>query len=440
MPLDTAATERACNIVRRQVLDEYPDLTIQFIIYAGEGLARAIETKRGELMDHPAGEQFFPALKKMTQTGAGTRTFIGLSWDTPKSLLRFFTRRKALGCCVINADHYDDQDTLQQHLYALVWHALSLYQSPAYKKNTSPSGFIKPRAEALNAAWDDMIADAFSALVLETQGKKGSVRSLARRRCNASLEAKPNGNPDHHPFPMLVDATIVVLNEMRSAGFEKSEMFAQAYAMSAEIGITFDTETVEQWWAFTQPAQKMAWLGIDKNRILGAAVNTSEDPYARSTAYLVAETLSLDPAPVSGGGFYNFFCDPEASERNHSKLCNDILEVILSKMNGRDDQALLRSEAIRNNKKLLSGEMIGWCAPALLSLADALAKGSDAKKAFYASTDTINTNTLRHLAEIVIHLRRAGEPVTITNIANAAHENPELAMIPFNALDDLEST
>jgi len=112
----------------------------------------------------------------------------------------------------------------------------------------------------------------------------------------------------------------------------------------------------------------------------------------------------------------------------------------LSKMNGRDDQAVLRAEAARNNKKLLSGEMIGWCAPALLSVADALAKGSDAKKAFYASTDTINTNILRHLAEIVIHLRRAEEPVTIKNIANAAHENPELSMIPFNALDDLEST
>ena len=433
MPLDTAIIERACNTIRRQVLDEYPDLTVQFIVYGGGGLARAIEAKRGELMDHPAGALFFPFLKKMTQSGKTPYGVCGIAWQSRAAFWRFFSRRSTLVCCLVCADDYDDANGLQYALYARVRQALALYLDPARAKDTRPQGFIEYKAAPQEAAWNDMLAEAFAALVLESQGQKASVRGLARRRCTAALEASLPGVVDRHPFPMLVDATMVVLGEMRTAGFDKAKPFAQAYAMSEEIGMTFDQETVLQWWAFTQPAQKMAWLGLDKNRILSAAVNTSEDPYARSTAYLVAETLGLEPAATLAGSFYNFFCDPEANERHHTKLCNDILETVRAKMDAADAnaQAVLSAEITRNNTKLLSGEMIGWCAPALLTLTK---NTPDPRKAFYTVADQINNQVLRALAEIIIALKQHGQPVTLETIGTAAREEPTLHYLDFEAL------
>jgi hypothetical protein len=414
MALETAAIEHTCNTVRRQIQEEFPDLTLSFIVYGPGKLTKAIDHKRQELESHPVGPAIIPLLKKANPD----KTPFVMTSAKEKKLLSFLTREKTLACIFLkdNGSHMD-ADQMRRHAFELAWHALHKIIDKDNTLTADEQGF----------AWHNMLADCFSAIVLEMQGKKGSIRTLARRRGSSALEAQPDYNAEHYPFPVVMDAAQLVYDDMRKSGnLSKAKLFTRALEMTREIGITFDRSMVLQWQAFAKPAQEMAWLGIDKTKILGAAVHTSEDPYARSTAYLMAEILNIEPAPVTDISLYNAFTDQEANERHHRKICEDILQNLLSKRETGSNGTIFRTEAIKQNQKLLEGQLIGWCAPALILAADIFdknisenAKVEEAKRIFTEASKKTNSEVLRILGMILTSLRRESGNITIEHLAEA---------------------
>ena len=414
MSLETATIEHTCNTVRRQIHEEFPDLTLTFIVHAPGKLAKGIDHKRPELEAHPAGPAVLMMLKK---PGQEKSRFV-MATAKEKKLISFLAHEKTLACVFVKEDgSHTDVDQLKQDALSLAWHALNKIIDKDDTLATDEEGF----------AWHNMLADCFAALVLEMQGKKGSIRALARRRSGYALEARHDYNADLHPYPAVMDAAQLIYDDMRKAGnLVKAKLFEQALEMTREIGITFDRSTVLQWQAFARPAQEMAWLGIDKNRIIGAAVHSSEDPYARSTAYLVAEILSIEPTPVSDISLYNAFTDQEANERHHKKICDDVLQNLLSKREANSNGDIFRAEAAKQNNKLFEGQLIGWCAPALILAGEIFdktvsenAKLEEVKRAYTEACKKTNSEVLRLLGMIMADLRRSEKEITPENLAEA---------------------
>jgi hypothetical protein len=233
-----------------------------------------------------------------------------------------------------------------------------------------------------------------------------------------------------------MDAAQLVYDDMRKAGaLSKAKMFSQALEMAREIGITFDPDTALQWWAFAKPAQEMAWLGIDKGRILAAAVHSSEDPYARANAYLVSEILHIDPGMMSDNTLYNAFTDQEANERHHKKMCDDLLQDLLSRRNPEDNGDIFRREAAKQNRKLLEGQLIGWCAPALLAAAAIFdsnmpetAKLEQARRTYGDACRKTNTEVLRALGQKMIAMCHAGEALNVKKLAEAVLQDEHIVV------------
>jgi hypothetical protein len=421
MALETSTIEHSCNVVRRQVQEEWPDLALNFIVYHEGKLAKALDQKREEIKAHPAGKILLPLLKEVDPE----RSFFIAARAQEKKLLSFMARKKTLACVFFPADaEYADTEQVRQQAYAMAWHMLN---APA-ADNTAARPAYKNETER---AWHNMLADAFSALVIEMQGKKGFIRTLARRRSTLALEAHARHAPEDYPYPVVMDAAQLVYDDMRRiGGLMKGKILSQALEVVREIGMTFDQNTVLQWWAFSRPAQEMAWLGIDKHKILNAAIHTSEDPYARSTAYMVAEMLSIDPAPVSDISLYNAFTDQEANERHHRKLCDHVFQKLISKVTPLDNGTLFRLEADKQNRKLLEGQLVGWCAPGLIAAAamfdkplSAAAKMEETKRVYAEACRKTNSEILQKLGHILVTLRRAGEILTLERIAEAVRQD-----------------
>jgi hypothetical protein len=147
--------------------------------------------------------------------------------------------------------------------------------------------------------------------------------------------------------------------------------------MAREIGDTYEDVSLLQWVSFCQAAQSMVWAGHSKSEILGAAVYSNEDPYIRSTAYIVAETLGADPVPPRHHDFNNPFADDAANERLHFKRARAAFPPILEKVAIEDDPGLFVLAAHESTSALLEGAPAGWCAPAL----------RQAYKAYIGNTD-----------------------------------------------------
>ncbi len=421
MALDIASIEHTCNTLRRQIQEEFPDLALNFIVYQPGKLEKSIAHKRNELQEHPAFGALAPLLKKADPD----REIFVTATAHEKKLLAFMARRKTLACVFLKDDGaFEDTDQLRHHALTLAWHALG-----SIVENEDPATVSTP-------VWRNMLADAFAALTMEMQGKKGFIRALAKKRSTMALEPKADYMAEDYPYPVVMDAAQLVYDDMRKASnLVKSKLFTQALEMTREIGITFNAGTVLQWEAFAKPAQEMAWLGVDKNKILSTAVHSSEDPYARSTAYMVAEILNIEPAVVSDNTLYNAFTDQEANERHHKKICDDLLQDLLARREAESNGEIFRKEMLKQNKRLLEGQLIGWCAPALGLAAQIFdkkipeaAKLQEVKRVYSEACRKTNSEVLRTLGQILIGLRRAGGEVTTRHLAQAVLQDEHVVV------------
>ena len=279
-----------------------------------------------------------------------------------------------------------------------------------------------------------MLGDAFCAVILEITGHKNAIRDLARKRSLMALQPVRGYNAEEYPYPITADAVQVVFDELGDI-ISKTKPVTHAIEIAQEIDITYDDNSIRQWGAFATAAQEMAWLDFDKNKILGTSIYTSEDPYVRSTAYLVAEALNLKPAPLTDLGSYNPFTDQEVNERLHNRKCEESFEDIIAKMALDYDEHLFLSEIRRQNQRLMEGYPIGWCAYALLQASEVFQNANPenqhptelAANKFHETYRALGWESLRAICHKVMTSRRQGLEISPAVIIEFCEKEETLA-------------
>jgi hypothetical protein len=430
MGLENAAVDHACNVVRRQIQEEFPELTLLFIVHQDGQRAKGLEAKRSELVQHPAGEDFLPHLTRMADKGGPE--LAGISIKKEKKLVALLAKEKILACFFVNASKLDTSDEARRHGLFLAYQALSLLEDVRAEKKddiAEANGIIMAKPDKVLRAWKYMLADAFSVLMLELEKKRDSIGGLGRMRSAMVLSAKAGAKPEHFPFPLIYDATRLLYHDMAKAPSSAGPVH-RALQMTREIGETFDRTSVRQWWAFSRTAQEMAWLGAEDKAILGAAVYNSEDAYARATAYLVAEALNIQTLIPPSVGTYNPFAESESSERHHLKACEETFRTVIQKANQQNSSQPFIDEALKKNKKLISGQPIGWCAWPLLSAEVAYRTSPTQAKIVYDKAVTeVGWNKVQDIMRLIILLRREGETVTPELLAQKLGEVEDLKFL-----------
>lgn len=434
MSLETAALDHACQVVRRQVQDEIRDLTLFFIVHGPGERVAALEDRKAELFEHVAGEALYTSLKLCAQFKPDNSMLVGFTSATEETFFSFMARQKTIVAFYMNTNDYKNENEMRQGIYHLTWHALSLID---HHKNDEKEffvvneGSIRPAYNLINLARENMLADAFSAIMMELQGHKNFIHNLAKKRCEMALQPIVGYRAEQFPYPIAADAAQIVYGELMDGISNKTKLTQQAIDITREIGFTYDDNSIRQWMVFSMAAQEMAWMNLDKNKILGTAIYTSEDPYVRSTAYIVAETLNMEPAALTDLGQYNPFTDQEVNERLHNRLCDDAFQAMLAKTARIEDASLFRDRAKTQNAKLIDGHITGWCAHALLAAHDAFAKAFDnnerpaeqAMIAYQNARRSLAWESMFKLSHIIMNKKRQGLEITPSLITDLCRDH-----------------
>ena len=427
MALETAAADHACNVVRRQIQEEFPDLTLLYIVHEPGEQQKALEARYPEIREHPAGEAFLPHLQRIVEQDGPE--FSGIATGSTKKLLKFLAREKTLACFFVNVDWLETTDDARLHALFLAYHALSLIEDhkAGRKEDTLESGgILVPAPDKTLHVWKNMLADTFSALAMELEKRRDWIGELGRMRSMAALSVVTDEQPELYPFPLVLDATRLLYHDIGKIQ-TGTGLIHRALEMTREIGETFDRTAVRQWWAFSRIAQDMAWMGAEPNAILGAAVYNSEDPYARATAYLVAEALNIHTLTPTPAGSYNPFADNEANERHHLKICDERFRTVMSKANIQNSSDPFVEEAVKQNRKLLEGNPVGWCAyPLLCAEVFFRISPNQAKASFEKAMSEADWNKVQDVIKFIIQLRREGIETTPALLAERFGETDGL--------------
>jgi hypothetical protein len=448
MSVTQDSVQNICDRITNTVAESYPGLTLHFIVHSTGKMREAVALAEHDLIAHPAGN----AARAIVQKNAsGERAqFLGLAIAREHKMMGFKKIDHLIGLFTVNNDHFRDETEARAQIYHLIWHAIDLYeirQDPAYR-NKFKTGPMVPKRSPLNLSKANLQADAFAGIlsVLHSKDKQAAlVKLIAEKRGIMALAQVTDYKAEDFPSVIAAESCEFIIKDLLKNPPAPENTLSVARQVSVDIGRAFDEQNIQQWWDFSIPAQDMAWRGFTKEEILGAAVNTSNNPYVRSIGYLVQEVTKIEPAEsavlVNG---YNAFLDPEVNMKLHREMVDTVFEEAISGDDDEDTGRALMEAANKQNEDLTEGRILGWCAHALQDAARAveraIASGTPpvqaARMQFKGNKHLPDWEGLKDLGNKIVDQRRQGFAITLGHVAEICHNHPAFSPV----LDSLKMT
>lgn len=439
MAVEANSIKSICNAITREVELSYNGLSLYFVVHGVGKMRESIALAEHEIVSHPAGNSARAIIRKHTR---GERSsFLGLAIASESKMFGLRKADKLLGLFNINKDQFANETELRAQIYHLVWHAIDLYeirQNPNYRRKFK-NGPMVPKRSALNISKAHLQADAFSAALAALRKDKEILPTIAQNRAHQSISPVSDFKSEDFPSIITIESCEFAIKEMMEKPPFRSEHLKAARKLSLDIGQAFDEQNIRQWWNFSIPAQDMAWRGYKKEEILGAAINTSDDPYVRSIGYLIQEITNIEPVTAQSLQHnYNPFVAPDVNLKLHREMVDTIFEDAVAKGVEEASSRALLNAANKQNEDLTEGRILGWCANALQDAARAFERallngsspGHAARMYFEGNkSELASWETLKDLGEKVVDQRKQGFAVTMGHIAEICHNHPAFSPV-----------
>lgn len=445
MAVTMGQIETIIDDVTRDTENAYAGLSLFFITHKLGKMRESIALAEHEIVSHPAGNAARSIIRKHTISEKSS--FLGLAIISETKMLGFKRQDHLLGLFNINIDEFNSIDEARAQIYHLAWHAIDLYeirQLPQYRHKFK-TGPMVPKRSPMNSAKAFLQADAFAIAYSSLRKEKDLLPLLSAKRAQDTLKATSNFKPEDFPSAIAMDACKLAIQDLTVQKMQEEDYIMKARQLSVDVGHAFDEENIRQWWNFTIPAQDMAWRGFSQDKILGAAIHTSSDPYVRSIGFLIQEVTEIEPAAaeVFEHG-YNAFIDPEILASLHKEMVDTIFEdAVIKGLEESSSRAFLNA-ANNLNEALTEGHILGWCSNALQDAAHAFERAllngappdQAARMQFEGNKSHPKWETLKQLGKDIVDQKRQGFAVTMGHIAEICHNHPAFSPI----LDSLKIT
>lgn len=376
--IDHAKTDHIFHEIRRSVAVDFPNLTLNYIfVKNGED---SVSDHVKALPDHKAKDLMIIAMQKPI---SNKTNLLALTYK-PNIIIPFiplYRDNSYLATLIIN----EEQHTRERDFFypeepekydrfiglALAWEAIHLMQAHKQKEEAifdDEDGVLTYAKIKTLRLRNAMLRECFACMYMEQEGETGAVQRHLRRSCEITVSQHMHTTPENRPFPIAIDATRLVFRALRK--YEEDidgPIVKHTYNMVKEIDSTCEDLNLRQWFIFAKYAQEMAWSERNKHEILSSAAYSSDDPYIRTTAYIVAETLNSNLTPLNNPQFFNPYDDKDKTHRMHLKKAQALYKPVIEEAAQLGKPEILIKHAIEQTKAFIyHHDILGWAAPALI--------------------------------------------------------------------------
>ena len=445
MVISTDEIREICRRVTKEVARAYDDLSLHFVVHQSGTLRDSIALSEHDMVSHPAQEAARSILKKQIKND--NSNFLGLAISSKSKFFGLKRIDRILGLFNVNADEFKTLEEAELRIYHLAWHAIDLYEirkNPQYMKKFQKGAMI-PKRSPLNLSKSHLQADAFSCLIKALKENVNISEELGLKRAKQSLNPVTNFKAEDYPFVVAMEACSFSIEEILGKDFTDINIIILARKMSLDVGHAFDENSIKQWWEFCLPAQDMAWRGSPAEEVLGAALNTSDNPFVRSIAYLINDICDIDAASAESlSGVYNPFLNPDDILNIHRDMVDAAFEQAIAEgIKDASPEAFMKAANLQN-ENLTEGRIVGWCANALQNAGKAfeaaLHSGTQPEQAarmnFTTADPLPSWDSLKDLGKKIVDEKRKGFAVTMGHIAEVCHNNDAFSQV----LDSIKIT
>ncbi len=427
MTIDYKTAKHICSVIRRQVQSSFPELYMEFVLHENEKRGEAFLKEKHLINELPAGNHMIEYIKSNESRNISeknTSCFVAMARHKKPIFLGFFKSYDYLALSFINYSHFDNEIELKNHVFHIAWHAINLYKN--HVNSDSKVNILTPEASKNQLYHNNLTADIFSTLVQLMQGRKDALDTMAKQRIYGTISPKIGFKAEEYSFPICLDTLEFMFDNNIDQYKNHKKPVIDAFNIAKNVSDAFDETAIKQWNSFSVPAQEMAWLGYSPNIILGAALYTSENTYIQSIADMIADKMGVKPETITSLQDYNPFANNKTNEHAHKKQCDDLIKSLLSKVKETGDYKILIEIARKQNQSLLEKSPMGWCANALIAVANIIEKDPDnkdiLKDIFDKEVSAVAWDTLAHFFEIKFQHMRSGKNTDIIQIAQSNDE------------------
>lgn len=434
--LDIPRIETFCTELSEALRDIFPFLDVHFLLHTHENKSDKIEKLLHQLSGHPTLDEAAAILKFKTINHKES-TFLGIVEGYRKKLMGFKTVRSTIGLVSVNYENFQSCEDAFLVIYSLTAELLESLQKLSGATNTTNLNNTTHKKQHLIQCKTKLKADIYAALQMVKCGFYDTPQRLARRRCIETLTPQSHILPELYSFPIALDVIHHALDNQILMGIlanEKSHPITAQYQLAVKITDSFDAENIEVWAGFAKHCQTMAWIGYTASQILGAATNTSTDPFMKATGHLLAELTNLSPVdeehlPLG----YNPFLADEINQIRHNRQIEDIFEMTLVHAIEAESHLPFFRVAKNQNDSLMKGKIFGWCAYALQASGKAFQTAHErgippdqaARLEFQSSKLQAPWKVLYLVGDHVISLYRSGKQCSPKNIMDYCDTIPD---------------
>lgn len=428
MSANANSFEHIYNAIARDFSEEFPELTIVYILYEPGKALETLTARRGSVDHHPAGRAALQDAQNLLKSSghphgsfcAGFATYFNAKF------MGIIRKREDFAICMVETSAntlFEDRKFACRHAaYAAGFEALHKHMEASRTKHDERHEKEKtdPAKALSNRMRIRLMADCFATMMIETTGTKGAIQVVVKKHCALCLDKVLHFWPEDHPMPMAYDGINVVYKDLKDEAAPKTGPMAHIHFMAEEVGNTYDDISLTQWIRFANSAQEMAWAGYSANEILSAAIYSAENPYIRSNAHICAESLNTNPVPLKNTDIFNPFAGDEVLERNHLRICRTGFVEILEDVNEQNNPGLFFKRAKTQTEKFMAGNPLGWCAPALIETENAYrlfmetpnTEEETIGNAFQSVCSLLKWTDLHRLNRKAVYARRIGRDTT----------------------------
>jgi|GEM_PF-5630766 len=411
--------EHLCNIARRQVADEFKDLNLVFIVHPAGKRNEVLQRSHEQLSAKPYGKAAFEILQR--HAANNDSKFAGFLKCDPKGALSYFQKPSYVCLFFINSDQDPDADMARIRIYNLLWQALDIARQTISRRgqlstqNTQiqdNDGVLLHPQDKMNQARQNMMADIFTAALMELQGHEGEIKRLGAQRAQESVSCLRGNHPQQSPYPIALEATDIVFQDLKTMGRDKP--LSLALNMAREVAETLGDDSIKQWWEFASRAQNMAWMGSSAQDVISTSIYTSEDTYVKAAAYIVSEILALEPEMITNLTSYNPFTESEVNAHLHAKRCEQDAKKLAEQCALHEKQDAYEHALRAQCDDLIAGQPLGWapmaCADTMLLMQrdadDPDLTGNSLKNAYLQSAQSVKWGDIEKLLRLIISVKR----------------------------------
>jgi hypothetical protein len=428
--------KNTCTNISDNIRTLFPSLNLHFLISTADKKQDAIAGILGKINGHPAFNEAFQVLKVWSASKKEQTSFLGLSEGQESIVFSFKTRPKTLAFISLNVSLYKELYQAIQAVHFEMAIFLDTYSGHLKKPMNINGNVFVHRTTQVGSCRLNLKADIYSILQLLREGQYDAPMLLAKQRSLETLTPQSHFNPEEFAFPIALDVINYTVEKQISSTVttRSSSPLLSQYQLAAQIADCFDNDNLQSWIQFANSCQTMAWGGFSPSQILGAAINTSTNPFIKAIGHMLAELTNLAPTEESHlPGGYNPFLAEEINQIRHERACEETFEMIMYHVMEADSHLPLLRVANNQNEGLLKGKISGWCANALHAAAKAYIGAKDrgippvqaARLEFQSAHLQSNWKLLKQTGQHVFEMSRQDTPTNMPDLLNWISQQPE---------------